>query len=183
MKKLIAGIALLISISIQAQNWPIDKETNKILFTDVIKVDSVSQDELFLRAHEWCAKSYNDSKEVIQLNDKNAGKIVGKGAFRVTVKAIGMVYAGGYVKYTFSIAVKEGRFKYEISDFYHTKEGSDMAADGGSLENEKPVCGTFMITKSYWSQIKSQAYDNTIALIESLNTFMTAKSDTKNDNW
>jgi hypothetical protein len=181
MKKLFTVLAILISFSAHSQNWPIDKETNKILFTDVIKVDSVTQNELFVKANEWFAKTYNDSKEVIQLRDKESGKIVGKGAFRVYAHLMG-IHDYGLVRYTIKLMIKEGRYKYEICDLYHEFANSGVGS-GGDMMNEKAACGTMSIPNKQWNEIKTSAFNQTNQLIESLNSFMTSKNISKKDNW
>ena len=59
----------------QPPNLPIDSTTHLITYSEVVKVDG-NKDELYSRAREWFAKTYNSAKNVIQMDDKD--KIVGK---------------------------------------------------------------------------------------------------------
>lgn len=80
---------------------PIDPETQKITYSEVVIVDSLStKDELFSLAREWFAKAYNSSTNVLQLEDKENGKIVGKALMQVYYKSMGMTSPSGYINYT-----------------------------------------------------------------------------------
>lgn len=85
---------LLLTINANAQketpNLPIDSVTKMITYTEVVNVDtSLSKLELYSRAKEWFAKAYNSSQNVIQIEDKESGKIVGKALSQVYHKALG----------------------------------------------------------------------------------------------
>lgn len=49
--------------------------------TRVIIVDSIpkNKEQIYIAVNDWFARSFNDGKSVIQLNDKDAGVIIGKG--------------------------------------------------------------------------------------------------------
>ncbi len=85
MKKLLYTIAIVLFCSLlaNAQNekllLPLDSITHLITFTDVVLIDSSSKDEIYLKAREWVAKTYNSSKSVIEIEDKENGKIIGNG--------------------------------------------------------------------------------------------------------
>ena len=96
------------------------KERAPYQFTEVVKIDSVSKDELYQRSLNWFVRNYKSSSTVIQLKDKETGQITGKALFSYTSKIIiGRKAAYGNVYYTIQIFVKEGRYKYEINDLIH----------------------------------------------------------------
>jgi hypothetical protein len=100
----------------QKPSLPIDTPSNSVSFNEVVKVEGVSKDDLYLRAREWFAKSFRSSKDVIQMDDKASGKIIGKGGAKGTYSQL--LFTGPlYVEYTITIVVKDGRYRYEISDF------------------------------------------------------------------
>ncbi|MEL7600563.1 MAG: DUF4468 domain-containing protein [Proteiniphilum sp.] len=90
-----------------------------ITFSEVVQVDSLSKNDIFLRAHDWIIKTFNSAKDVIQFADKDAGKIVcktvtgatvGKGWNKVTIDP---------VFYLLTIEVRSGRYKITASNFVH----------------------------------------------------------------
>lgn len=104
----------------EAPELPIDKNTKKITYSEVVYVaDSADKYELFTRAREWFAKAYKSSTNVVQMEDKEGGTIVGKALMQVYHKALG-THESGYINYTISIYFKDGRYRYEITDFHHT---------------------------------------------------------------
>jgi hypothetical protein len=94
---------------------PVDPATHLITFTGVIQANG-TQAELYSRAREWFAKTYNSATDVIKMDDKD--KIVGKANMIAYYKN----YHFGNIFYQVSVYLKDGKFKYEITDFYHKGE-------------------------------------------------------------
>jgi hypothetical protein len=104
----------------EAPLLPIDSVTGKITYMEIVGVDSsLKTNELFNNAREWFAKTYISSNEVIQLEDKEQGVIIGKGIIPVYYKYMGNNTQDGYMNYTISVYLKDGRYKYELTDFSH----------------------------------------------------------------
>lgn len=51
----------------------------QITSTSIIDVEGKSKDELYILANSWFVAQFNSGKDVIQMNDKEAGIIIGKG--------------------------------------------------------------------------------------------------------
>jgi hypothetical protein len=193
MKKLfLLGVITLLSVtSILGQtetlNLPIDSLTGKITYTEVVSVDTLSnKQELFSRAREWFAKAYKSSKSVIQMEDKESGKIVGKALMPIFFKYMGL-QPGGNINYTISVYLKDGKYKYEITDFYHTGlSGNYPIPDGGACENlmtlNKGIYG--MSYKNTYGLYLFQMDENIKALVFDLKTAMKTKAtNTKKEDW
>ena len=89
----------------------------KITYTGVVQIDSISSAELYKRSKRWFFDTYNSGKDVIQLDDKENGEIIGKGYFETYWQSS---FLGGMninVYQTIKVQVKDGRYKYEITDF------------------------------------------------------------------
>lgn len=113
MKKILL-ICLIFSSKAFAQ-LPVDSNTHLVTYSGIVTVNG-TQEELYSRAREWFAKTYNSAQNVIQMDSKD--KIVGKALMQAYYK--GGDY--GYINYTISLYLKDGKYKYEISNFYHTGE-------------------------------------------------------------
>lgn len=61
-----------------SQNVTFDKN-DSFMITEVINVPGKTKEELYVLLNYWYSNSFNDGKSVIQLNDKDAGVIIGKG--------------------------------------------------------------------------------------------------------
>lgn len=165
---------LFLTIPLYPQVLPISTSTGKVTYEDVITIDGLSASQIYVRGNEWFAKTFNSANDVIQMQDKEAHKIIGKGAISVVLRRANV----GYFYYTISFYAKDGRFKYEITDIYHENING---SSGGDIINEKPECGTFSMMKSEWANIKSQANDNILALTMSLKNYFNETGKTQDD--
>ncbi len=172
---------------------PISSNGN-IIYSEVVYVDSIINKQiLFSNAREWFAKTYKSSTDVIQMEDKESGKIVGKALMLVYHKAFGSNYPSGYINYTISLYIKDGRYKYEITNFYHT--GQYVSAGGtayGSVIPDYGSCDKMINTTdkvmgmSYQKTYNYYLYqmDNNIKdLILNLKENMKVSTNIKKDEW
>ena len=133
--------------------------------------------ELFVKANTWVAKTFNDAKSVIQMSDKDAGKIIAKGAMSVSRKE--PFIAEYLVKFTLTIDVKDNKYRCIFSDFIlvdrtcmNSHNSYDYNFDGG-----KP--NWLVLPKKTWQDIKDKCWDETNIIASNLDTALKAKSD----NW
>jgi len=95
---------------------PIDSETNKIKFREVID-EPGTKNELFNRSIYWLNDTYKDPVRVTSIRDVETGKIEGKHRFRIyywdedSVKHI-----GGMINYKFVIDLKQDKYRYTITE-------------------------------------------------------------------
>jgi hypothetical protein len=131
MQKIIVAvlISLAVSLNVNAQKkkeeplpppqLPMDNVTNKITFEEVVDVPGKTADELYRRMLAWFKTYYKNPGEVIRENDSIRMSVSGKPRFRITnpPDEEGTKTDGGIVQYTITIAAKDGRFKYTLTDF------------------------------------------------------------------
>jgi len=190
MKTLLIVLPTLLVITSFAQSktespqLPIDELTKLINYTEIVQLDtSFTKNDLYLRGREWFAKAYSSSKNVIQLDEKESGKIVAKALMPVYHKSMGTNYPSGYINYTITISFKDGRYKYEVSNFYHT--GQNSIPDYGFCEamintTRKTLGFSYQKTFDYYLH---QMDNNINNLIGNLKTSMNAITTSKNDDW
>ena len=122
MKKIFILVFTIASVALLAQNEttpsfiPIDNETQRIKFQEVVKEEG-TEEELFKRVVYWLNGYYKEPVRVTSVRDRPTGKFVGKHRFRIyywdddSIKHI-----GGMIHYTFTIEVKENRYRYTIDE-------------------------------------------------------------------
>lgn len=155
---------------------------NTLTYTEVVEIKEVTKDELYNRAKKWFVTTYKSGNQVIQLDDKETGAIIGKASMKYQPRPFtGSEKINGLIHYTISINLKNGRYKYEITDFVHEPSGSQYGTITIGLitdENEFPANKT--ITKSYgnkaWIDIKEQIKIEVTAIITSIKTGMSKSS-------
>jgi len=98
---------------------PVDSITKLITYEGVTEVPGMKADALYKRAMEWFKTFYKNPTEVIRENDSLKFKIVGKPRFKINNPADkeGTKTDGGLAQYTITVAARDGRFKYEITEF------------------------------------------------------------------
>lgn len=119
---------------------PIDPETGLYSYTDIQEVPGVSKEQLFVKANEWIAVNYNSAKNVIQMSDKEAGKIIIKA---VTTRTIEFTFifksAVGYtLNYMLNCTFKDGKYKIQLAGFsYGWEEAKKSTTE--TIEDMIPV--------------------------------------------
>lgn len=179
MKKLSLSALLLlfciVSFAQEAQ-FPINPKTNKIEYTAIVNVDStVTSDELYTRARSWFATAFKSANNVIQMDDRSTGTIIGKGNFAIRPSTYQI---GSRISFTIKIQVKNGRYRYLVNDLSHTSPHGD----GGNLENEKPAWGWAMMKRA-WVEIKDNTSIIIPEFIASLNEQMKKPLSSKTESW
>lgn len=177
MKKLVLFISLaLLSTSTFSQTentiFNLHPKTGEIYYSEVIKVESKSKDNLFINANSWFTDTFISSKDVVQYSDKDKGVIIGKGTFDAK---------NGVVNFTAKINVKEGKYRYELYSFKYVPSGKIKTH--GDLRKEKPGGGMSAMWRSHWRKARTQTMNNINNLILSLNAGMKNSTTLANDDW
>lgn len=131
MKKiLLFATIIMASILLKAQ----DDSLNPYSFTEVVKVENKSAGDIYYQSKIWLADTYKSAKDVIQIDDKENNTIVGKGTLKYNSKIFaGGAAISGTIDYTIRIMAKDGRYKYEFTDFIH--QGNDRGSSFGLILN------------------------------------------------
>lgn len=167
---------------------PIDPDTHLVAYTGVVEVPGATQAQLYSRAYEWVAKNFNSAQSVIQMQDKESGKIIAKGVIKAFIKK----YDSGYNSFTLSLYLKDGKYKYDITNFSNEHKttvvgksdryGGDYSM--GKFEQEKPSFQMAMMNGRIQKSWNILRYNNDLemkAQIASLEAAMTAKTKDKSD--
>jgi hypothetical protein len=176
MKQLLLLLALLLAAplayaqTVNADEAPVslptDPDTHLVAYTGVLEVPGATQAQLYDRAYEWVVKNYGSAQSVIQMQDKAAGKIIVKGRTPAYFKG----HEFGWITHTLSFYVKDGKYKYDITDFAHN---SDTYAYG----HFEYIPGAFKgLARKTWHEMKTSTDAEMLATAASIQTAMTAKS-------
>ncbi len=96
---------------------PIDEETQKITYKEVVQVVGTPQ-ELYDRAVAWATKEYKNTSEVFKLEDRENGILEMRSSVRIYSKAKdGTPFFKNIVYYRFKIECRDGRYRYTINEF------------------------------------------------------------------
>jgi hypothetical protein len=101
----------------QSSKLPVDEETGKITYKDVVKVEG-SKEDLFNRSISWINSFYKNPLDVTR--ERNFANGVVKGLHRIKIKNTGKDGTktdAGTVQYEFTLQFKDGRYRYILTDF------------------------------------------------------------------
>lgn len=169
MKKQFTLIFLfLLSFNLFGQILPVDSTTKKITYSDVIDVPGNTKDQLYLKA-----KNLGVSGSNVKADNKAEGTYVYSGQFKVKYPSPvkGMTHEGT-VSYTFAVFLKDGKYKYVVTDLVHSSE----KGNGGKLENSIPACNKYTLSLAGWSTIKNESHKHILSLIENFKENMKGSS-------
>jgi hypothetical protein len=94
--------------------WEVDDSGN-VTYTRIVEVDSVSKEELYLRALGYFTYNYNSGEDVIQVSDKESGTIIGKGLYSNIPVSSFMAFVGIETYHILRIDLKEGKARIILS--------------------------------------------------------------------
>ncbi len=152
---------------------PIDPQTKLITYQAVVPVEGAPAAELYSRAKLWIANSYRSAKTVIDLDDKESGRLIVKGTFTIPVPA-GLITKATTYRHQLTIEVKDGRFRYTLTNLVK------LQPDAPALYREWPLEGSVkepFVGKKTWERIDAECR----ATIASLSKAMSAPAPT--DKW
>jgi len=164
MNKIISSIlfAFGLSISLFAQNLPIDQGTGKITYLEVVDATGVKPADIIKVIKDW------GTKQGFTLKEETSEKLVYQGSTSVEYPNVnGSATEKGTVTFTLSVFIKEGKYRYIATDLVHVGD-IKTKANGGKLENVNPDCGATKMTSKSWVTIKNKANANMIALTNDL---------------
>jgi hypothetical protein len=110
----------------------IDSATGGMVYTEVIKVDSATEEQLFSRAKSFITRVFTNESAVTHSEDKATGVVTGRGKLAYKVPTAAMIITGMnqmYYEMTAEIRVKEGRYRYEFSNFEFISGGMRVRMD------------------------------------------------------
>lgn len=179
MKSIHAALFMLLTVILSAQSTPFE-------FANVVQVEGATAAELAARAKSFVVDIYKNPQRVIQSEDDQ--HITVKGSFPYTQSKImwgAHENTRGSLGYTLSIFCKDGRYKYEMSDFIHDATGS---YEFGLLSGADTYQGKMPMTmkkwrKNIWDDLKVQSTTYAEVIISSIKDKMQAKTEVQNSDW
>jgi hypothetical protein len=97
---------------------PIDATSGLITYQEVVEVEGITATDLFDKALGWANGYYKNPANVIRESSKEKGVLVCKGRYRLSNPADkkGVVTSAGDAMYTLTIQLKDGKFRYTLSE-------------------------------------------------------------------
>ena len=109
-----------------------DSTNGLIVFTEVVKADSASKAELYSKAREWFALNFKSADAVLEMDDKESGKLIGKAWQNINTPLLVRTTLTK-IFYTIKIQLKDNRYKYTITNIYYKSYPNQLDLDPQSV--------------------------------------------------
>jgi hypothetical protein len=97
-----------------------------LYYEGVVDVSPESkQADLYRTGRTWFVDTYVDAKEVLQLDDKADGKMMGKGRYKYSFLN-GINISAVTMRFTLALDVKDGKYRYRIYNFSGDNENTSL---------------------------------------------------------
>jgi|GEM_PF-1116044 len=118
-------------------------------FTEVVQLDSTYKKEILYRnAKLFFANISRSAKDVLQYDDREEGKVIGKGTVQITEHQNVLLSAFSEIRttnFTLEISSKDGRYKYRMFGF-----SSDFTyGESDKRKPERITTGTLTVDQAY----------------------------------
>lgn len=160
-----------------ADPLPLDPQTRRIAYEGVVPVPGASEADLYARAAAWVAKTYTPADTITRQPAQGEVQVHGARPAVLYHPFQGVprpTYAGA-VRHVLTIYVKDGRYKYQLTDLAHTAGGALNLNSGGPLEQEKANLFGYAGLGSHkpWTDMRVAATRDARHLVEDLQAAMT----------
>ena len=112
MKKLLTTLFVVLPYLVHAQ---LPNRDGKV-FYEYVDTCNLTKEQLYNKTKLWLANTFNDSKSVIEVDDKDAGQIVGKGNFNITYTYL-MTTVTTTIFFTIKIDIKDDKYRLQLYNF------------------------------------------------------------------
>lgn len=158
---------------------PLDPQTQLITYQGVVLVPGATQAELFARAQAWVARAYPLHNAEIERQDPAAGQLALRGtrlvALRTSYDHVARPSCAGVVTHQLTIYVKDGRYKFILTNLRHDARGTPNLRSGGPLEPDKANLSGYagLGSGKPWADLKQAATRDIRGLLASLQAALT----------
>ena len=118
-------------------------------FTEVVQLDSTyKKDILYRNAKLFFANLFKSSKDILQYDEREEGKVIGKGTIQITGHQNILLSAFTEIRtttFTLEISCKDGKYKYRLFGF----SSEYIYGQSDKRKPERTTNGTLTIDEAY----------------------------------
>jgi hypothetical protein len=175
----------LLPFSLLAQQFPTDSTTGKITYTGVVQVDGTNKADLYARAREWFTDNFKSADAVLEMEDKEAGILVGKAYSDITGMTATMMHAMK-MWYNVKVEVKDNRYRYTINqiqlqNYFNKNYPAPADAQTQMIPGENFFLAGNNTKKGKVNKPLIQGKEKAKTILEGLTTSLKTKMATKSD--
>jgi hypothetical protein len=117
--RLIFILSIIINTTVCAQDFQLKEDGWEY---QVVSESEVEPTVIYQKLNQWMVENYRSSEDVIELQDKDAGLLMGKGIGTINIINRFGSQAQKDIRYTFKIEIKEYRYRMTYTDVLYIDE-------------------------------------------------------------
>lgn len=98
----------------------------KVIYEEIDSMPNVSKGELYSKSKIWFVNTFNSSKDVLQLEDKDNGQLIGKGNFDYLYTVV-LTSATWVCNFTVQIDCRDNKARIKVYDISSHSAGEATA--------------------------------------------------------
>ena len=166
---ILLSLLLASSLGLRAQDLPIDPETGKIVYQEVVNVPGASADELFHKANYWLNTYFPSIQNQVEMIDSVNHEVVCKRYFQMHVG----YFQPPKITITIKLQSKKEKYRYTIKDFNLFFNSAMGFIDCGSITSEYPD----KCKKGLWKRVRNNLPPKMEEIISAMKTSITTEED------
>lgn len=121
MKRLIFTFLIIVpTLSFSQPQMPIKE--GRVFYEDVDSMINISKVDLYNKSKIWFVNTFNNAKAILQMEDKDAGIIMGKGVAEFDAGNVLTGTLRNFITYTVNVNVKDNKYRIQIYDISVTNQ-------------------------------------------------------------
>lgn len=178
MKKIIGILAFLLTQFNYGQTiniFPID-ENGKVHYSKIIEVENLNKEQIYNKTKLYFVNNFKSGKDVIQMEDKDNGVIVGNGNTTIVVQS-GKYSLAVPMSFSIKLSSKDYKCKIDISNIvYNSTSPAEVLFNDKAEEN-------YLKAKDKAKAIMESYRDQTLEKLTFLETKLKEELLKKEENW
>lgn len=110
-------------------------DDGNVLMQEVLTAEGKTPDQIYKDIKVWFGDTYSDSKEVLEVDDKDAMVLMGKAFRTIIVPGVLGQVSEDRLWYSIKMEIKDGRFRLSLYDFLFQPKGEIAYADKRPVES------------------------------------------------
>ena len=139
-------------------------------YDNIIEVNSIEKDKLFEILNDWTAIIFNSANDVIQLSDKDNGKLIIKGVKNYSLGRSLYNCYDGFISFTLRIVVKDNKYRITILQLKHNSMNNNVCSLGliTTAELFKPKGFAKREKNKIWKDLKVKSSELNKSILNSI---------------
>lgn len=172
-KTLLLIVALLFVTTARCQD-------TLLTYSHILKVDTLSKNEIFDRTLIWCSKAFKDSKSAINVKERDGGIIGGKAYYQSPYEVpkkkdstLGLIFNNYY--FDWLIEIKDNKLRFTANNIILKELDKDFIVTTKKIAPFEVWLQPKSKTELEWKLSKEYFIKNLDELLSSLNSDLTSK--------